>query len=118
MLTPTPLCQKTYSILHPVTRAGAGGEPYSICTRKLTKTSKSFHTSSTLTSDNSNCSLKILAYADTAFTECAKLLENDMVVIEDFITEAEEQELVNEIQPYFARKRYEYDHWDDVSVIK
>lgn len=33
----------------------------------------------------------------------------------DFISEAEENSLLNEIEPYMKRLRYEFDHWDNVS---
>ncbi|XP_062551501.1 alpha-ketoglutarate-dependent dioxygenase alkB homolog 7, mitochondrial-like isoform X1 [Armigeres subalbatus] len=36
-----------------------------------------------------------------------------MTVFQDFITEAEEQALLQEIEPYLKRMRYEFDHWDD-----
>jgi len=35
-------------------------------------------------------------------------------VYEDFISEDKEQALVDEVQPYLRRLRYEHDHWDDV----
>ncbi|XP_073832378.1 alpha-ketoglutarate-dependent dioxygenase alkB homolog 7, mitochondrial [Musca autumnalis] len=37
----------------------------------------------------------------------------DMRVLVDFITEEEEAKLLEEIEPYMKRLRYEYDHWDD-----
>ncbi|XP_005177792.1 alpha-ketoglutarate-dependent dioxygenase alkB homolog 7, mitochondrial [Musca domestica] len=37
----------------------------------------------------------------------------DMRVVVDFITEDEEAKLLEEIEPYMKRLRYEYDHWDD-----
>ncbi|XP_019544670.2 alpha-ketoglutarate-dependent dioxygenase alkB homolog 7, mitochondrial [Aedes albopictus] len=36
-----------------------------------------------------------------------------MTVLADFITEEEEQTLLQEIEPYLKRMRYEFDHWDD-----
>uniref|UniRef100_A0A8D8FRC4 Alpha-ketoglutarate-dependent dioxygenase alkB homolog 7, mitochondrial n=1 Tax=Culex pipiens TaxID=7175 RepID=A0A8D8FRC4_CULPI len=36
-----------------------------------------------------------------------------MTVLPNFITEAEEQSLLDEIEPYLRRMRYEFDHWDD-----
>lgn len=36
-----------------------------------------------------------------------------MTVLPDFITEEEEQSLLQEIEPYLKRMRYEFDHWDD-----
>lgn len=33
----------------------------------------------------------------------------------DFITKEEEQALLKELEPGLKKKRYEFDHWDDVS---
>lgn len=43
--------------------------------------------------------------------------KSDMRVLVDFITEEEESKLLEEIEPYMKRLRYEFDHWDDVSSI-
>lgn len=40
-------------------------------------------------------------------------IERDMIVVEDFVSEAEEQSLIAEAEKSLKRKRYEYDHWDD-----
>ncbi|CAH1719017.1 unnamed protein product [Chironomus riparius] len=37
----------------------------------------------------------------------------DMGVVENFISEQEEQEILTEIEPYLKRLKYERDHWDD-----
>lgn len=42
------------------------------------------------------------------------LFKNDMKVLPDFITDVEETQLFEEVEPYMKRMRYEYDHWDDV----
>lgn len=39
----------------------------------------------------------------------------DMLVLEDFLTNDEEQQIIKEVDPYMQRLRYEFDHWDDVS---
>lgn len=39
-----------------------------------------------------------------------------MRIIPEFITEEEEKQLHEEIEPYMSRMRYEFDHWDDVST--
>lgn len=39
-----------------------------------------------------------------------------MRIIPEFISEEEEKELHEEIEPYMSRLRYEFDHWDDVSI--
>lgn len=46
--------------------------------------------------------------------EKAEIL-NDMIVVEDFLTEHEEMELIKEVDPYMTKLRYEFDHWDNVS---
>uniref|UniRef100_A0A1A9WT23 Alpha-ketoglutarate-dependent dioxygenase AlkB-like domain-containing protein n=1 Tax=Glossina brevipalpis TaxID=37001 RepID=A0A1A9WT23_9MUSC len=37
----------------------------------------------------------------------------DMRILANFISEDQEQQLLNEIEPYIKRLRYEFDHWDD-----
>lgn len=39
---------------------------------------------------------------------------NEMLVYKDFISVREEEALLNEIEPYLKRLRYETSHWDDV----
>lgn len=39
-----------------------------------------------------------------------------MVVHKDFISEQEENSILNEIEPYMKQLRYEFDHWDDVKL--
>ncbi|KAI8125632.1 hypothetical protein FF38_05487 [Lucilia cuprina] len=39
--------------------------------------------------------------------------KNDMKLLPDFISELEESQLFEEVEPYMKRLRYEYDHWDD-----
>ncbi|XP_032592889.1 alpha-ketoglutarate-dependent dioxygenase alkB homolog 7, mitochondrial isoform X2 [Drosophila grimshawi] len=36
-----------------------------------------------------------------------------MRIVPEFISEAEEKQLHEEIEPYMSRLRYEFDHWDD-----
>lgn len=47
-----------------------------------------------------------------------KDFKNDMKLLPNFITEEEEQKLFEEVEPYMKRLRYEYDHWDDVNILK
>ncbi|KAH8371489.1 hypothetical protein KR093_007620 [Drosophila rubida] len=42
-----------------------------------------------------------------------KDFEQHMRIIPDFISEVEEQQLHEEVEPYMSRLRYEFDHWDD-----
>lgn len=44
-------------------------------------------------------------------------LFNTMKVFPNFISEKEEDILVQEVDPYMKRLRYEYSHWDNVSKI-
>lgn len=57
------------------------------------------------------------SYIDASDNDTRFLLEKDMIVYEDFITKEEEQSLLNEIEPYMKRLKYEYDHWDNVSKL-
>ncbi|CAH1393783.1 unnamed protein product [Nezara viridula] len=41
-----------------------------------------------------------------------KLVMANLSVINDFLSETEEKSLVDEIEPYMKRLRYQYDHWD------
>lgn len=45
-----------------------------------------------------------------------KYFKNDMKLLPDFISELEETQLFEEVEPYMKRLRYEYDHWDDVNI--
>lgn len=46
----------------------------------------------------------------------AEGLVASMKVHYDFISESEEKSLLNEIEPYMKQLRYEFDHWDNVSL--
>ena len=39
-----------------------------------------------------------------------------MKVFPDFITPREEDSIFQEVEPYMKRLRYEFSHWDDVSI--
>lgn len=45
-------------------------------------------------------------------------LYNTMKVLPNFISEEEEIILMQEVDPYMKRLRYEYSHWDNVSKIR
>lgn len=38
----------------------------------------------------------------------------DMTIIPNFLTSEEVDKIMQEIEPYLKRMRYEFDHWDDV----
>jgi hypothetical protein len=58
----------------------------------------------------SNCSHLLEANDPEVF----KLMDRYMIVKENFLSEQEEASLLEEIEPYMKRLRYEFDHWDDV----
>lgn len=39
-----------------------------------------------------------------------------MTVFDNFLSEDEENSLMNELDPYMKKLRYEFDHWDDVCL--
>lgn len=50
--------------------------------------------------------------------ELVHKLGSQVQVRTGFITEEEEQALLRELDPGLKKKRYEFDHWDDVSLSK
>lgn len=54
------------------------------------------------------------SYLSATDEDTEHILSENMTVLPDFLSEAEEQSLLNEIEPYMQRLHYEYDHWDDV----
>ena len=49
--------------------------------------------------------------------ELVQTLESQVEVRTGFITEEEEAALLRELEPSLKKKRYEFDHWDDVSNV-
>jgi len=47
--------------------------------------------------------------------ETLNVISQDVIVYTNFVTEDEERSLVEEVEPYLKRLKYETDHWDDVS---
>nr|CAI5862590.1 unnamed protein product [Callosobruchus analis] len=45
--------------------------------------------------------------------QLAEELINNMVVHSDFLSPEDEQSIIDEIDPYMKKLRYEFDHWDD-----
>lgn len=45
-----------------------------------------------------------------------EVVNKDFSILKNFITTEEETELLKEIEKSFRRTRYEYDHWDGVSI--
>ncbi|XP_046991552.1 alpha-ketoglutarate-dependent dioxygenase alkB homolog 7, mitochondrial isoform X1 [Schistocerca americana] len=73
-------------------------------------TSRKDHTGTNVDSDSSLCYL----HFKNGFSDDLKMrVAQNMIVIEDFVTEGEEKSLFEEVEPYMKRLRYEFDHWDD-----
>lgn len=64
-----------------------------------------------------DCNPHYINFSNSFGDEERKILINDMVVIENFLSIDEEQSLLNEVEPYMKRLRYEFAHWDDVCII-
>lgn len=54
-------------------------------------------------------------YCDTIHADLKHEIVSNMLVHENFINEQEENSLLEEIEPYLKRMRYEFEHWDNVS---
>ena len=52
---------------------------------------------------------------ETNDEEVSNIMSKFMIVKYDFLSEAEENCLLNEIEPYMKKLRYEFDHWDNVN---
>ena len=45
------------------------------------------------------------------------LVSGNLEIRENYVSEEEEGLLLKEVEPYLKRQKYQYDHWDDVSII-
>lgn len=70
--------------------------------------------SSTLTITKHNLKPETHQCYECASTSLAELARRDMIVVNDFITEDEENNLLQEIEPKWRRLKYQFDHWDNV----
>lgn len=57
----------------------------------------------------------VSAIIETNCPETFKTMENFMIVREGFLSEADEESLLSEVEPYMKKLRYEFDHWDNVT---
>ncbi|KAF4519721.1 hypothetical protein B566_EDAN017595 [Ephemera danica] len=72
--------------------------------------------STAVVNENSQNSINLPVYLDLKDEFDSSLKSSiikDMTVIHDFLSSEEEQSILNEIEPYLKRLRYEFDHWDD-----
>ncbi|XP_017080164.1 alpha-ketoglutarate-dependent dioxygenase alkB homolog 7, mitochondrial [Drosophila eugracilis] len=63
--------------------------------------------------ENNNNKVSLTAYFGKWPEKEQQEFRQHMRIISDFISESEEQQLHEEIEPYMSRLRYEFDHWDD-----
>uniref|UniRef100_A0AAG5DVE0 Alpha-ketoglutarate-dependent dioxygenase AlkB-like domain-containing protein n=1 Tax=Anopheles atroparvus TaxID=41427 RepID=A0AAG5DVE0_ANOAO len=82
--------------------------------RCIHRTEKKFENHNELPNENRYSPLSnLLAFAGKWPENDRKSFVGDMRVLENFMTEQEELSLLEEIEPYLKRLRYEFDHWDD-----
>ena len=62
---------------------------------------------------SSNVDSQQITDSNDEFQNWKEKLHSTMIIYENFITEDEEKSLLNEVEPYMKRLRYEYAHWDD-----
>ena len=62
--------------------------------------------------------VRSISYVETSDPGVLETMEKFMIVKEDFLSESDETNLLNEVQPYMKRLRYEFDHWDNVIFQK
>jgi len=67
--------------------------------------------------DDPGKELKCKDPVDASDSDTEQVIRNDVMVVQDFLNEAEEETLFNEIEPHLKRLRYEVNHWDDVSDV-
>ncbi|KAK2159826.1 hypothetical protein LSH36_145g03039 [Paralvinella palmiformis] len=63
--------------------------------------------------DDPGKELKCKDPVDASDSDTEQVIRNDVMVVQDFLNEAEEETLFNEIEPHLKRLRYEVNHWDD-----
>ncbi|KAK9512589.1 hypothetical protein O3M35_000980 [Rhynocoris fuscipes] len=54
-----------------------------------------------------------LHFHDNYSGELKEKFQKNLLIFNDFITETDEKNLINEINPRLRRMRYEFDHWDN-----
>ncbi|KAL4237176.1 Alpha-ketoglutarate-dependent dioxygenase alkB 7 [Mactra antiquata] len=74
--------------------------------------SRGFHAGCSFRSEGQT-SLNVDSYMECSDELTRQELEDSMLITTDFISEVEENQLFDEIEPYLKRLRYEGSHWDD-----
>ena len=60
---------------------------------------------------------KSTKFIDASNPQILKSFENSLMIKEDFLSEEEEKSLLEEVDPYMKKLRYEYNHWDSVIFV-
>ena len=66
--------------------------------------------------EGSNLTAPTPSYLYASDSNIEQIMIKDMLIYEDFITKEEEMCILEEVEPYMKRLRYEYAHWDNVSL--
>ena len=61
-------------------------------------------------------SVTVQSYIHATDDKALNDIQNSFSIIPDFISEDEETVLYEEVQRYLKKLRYEFDHWDNVSI--
>ena len=90
-----------------------------ICVPNLTLLNPVFckHFSNLSEQSKENCnSQHDLTHIEASDDKTMDVVSKSVLIYPDFISAEEEKFILDEIEPYMKRLRYEVDHWDDVSV--
>lgn len=90
---------------------------YRLSTLRRTQTTKNL---ATVNSDLVSCESRISFVTEDCTLEEMEVVQDlfsqNLVLHENFISLDEESKLVKEVEPYLKATKYQYDHWDDVSL--
>ena len=59
----------------------------------------------------------LLDFSPNCEKDILEKLSHDMQIHRDFVSADEENELLKEVELKFKRSKYQFDHWDDVSLL-
>lgn len=95
-----------------------------ICRHQLRYNTTFLHPNSDYWFNINNTCHNNASFKDPSFIEFGKLMSEEerklvsenMLIFESFLSTDEEKTLLNEIEPYMKRLRYEFSHWDNVGL--
>lgn len=95
-----------------------------ICRHQLRYRTKFLHPINDYWFNLNNTCHNIASYKDPPFIEFGNLMSEEekrlvaenMLIFDSFLSTDEEKTLLNEIEPYMKRLRYEFSHWDNVGL--